>query len=171
MYNVAAPSHVLTYWEPRSQVSVAIVVLLTLQFLILVPNSGWCGLTSTHFRDQIWRVTRDKWMNTHLKKCSVQGTPEGLPYSRLVTWFRSKTKEICNKVCRWLFPSSTSFRATTEKVSNSLNIYIQGSLTLKNKVIKRVGFEVLTAVSMMIAVFWVVAPPWWWRQQGPLKRW
>jgi hypothetical protein len=55
--------------------------------------------------------------------------------------------------------------------------------------IRFVGFEVLTAVSTKMAVFWVVAPcslvevyhrfrgscchssPWWWRQQGPLKRW
>jgi hypothetical protein len=29
-----------------------------------------------------------------------------------------------------------------------------------------VGFEVLTAVSTKMAVL-----PWWWRQQGPLKRW
>jgi hypothetical protein len=32
-----------------------------------------------------------------------------------------------------------------------------------------VWFEVLTAVSTKMAVFRVV--PWWWRQQGPLKRW
>jgi hypothetical protein len=60
--------------------------------------------------------------------------------------------------------------------------------------VKLVGFEVLTAVSTKMAVFWVVAPCglveiyqrfrgpcylhhqgdeswWWWRQQGPLKRW
>jgi hypothetical protein len=47
----------------------------------------------------------------------------------------------------------------------------------------RVGFEVLTAVSMKIAVFWVVAPcslvevyqrfrgPCCLHKQGPLKRW
>jgi hypothetical protein len=58
-----------------------------------------------------------------------------------------------------------------------------------------VGLEVLTAASMQMAVFWIVAPcslvevyqrfrgtcclhhqgthssPWWWRQQVPLKRW
>jgi hypothetical protein len=44
---------------------------------------------------------------------------------------------------------------------------------------EQVGSEVLTAMSTKMAVFWVVAPcpssgrwsPWWWRQQGPLKRW
>jgi hypothetical protein len=55
-------------------------------------------------------------------------------------------------------------------------------------VLHKVGFEVLTAVSTKMAGLWVVAPcslaevnqrfrgpcclnqPWWWRQQGPLKR-
>jgi hypothetical protein len=81
-------------------------------------------------------------INTHLQKCSEQRTPERPACSRLVTWSRNKTKEIFNKGCCWLFPSSTSFRAAlslwqTEKVSNSLKIYFQGFLSLKNKVIKQ----------------------------------
>jgi hypothetical protein len=70
------------------------------------------------------------------------------------------------------------------------SVFCDGCLT---KDLEIVGFEVLTVVSMKMAVFWVVAPcslvevyqrfrgicclhhqgdePWWWRQQGPLKRW
>jgi hypothetical protein len=101
-------------------------------------SKQWVMRTHVHSlqRPNFEEKPSDTWINTHLQKCSEQGTPERLPCSRLVTWFRSKTKEICNKVCRWLFPNSTSLRATTEKVSNPLEIYIQGFLTLKNKVIK-----------------------------------
>jgi hypothetical protein len=81
-------------------------------------------------------------INTHLQKCSEQGTPKRPACSRLVTWWRSKTKEIFNKVCCWLFTSSTSFRAAlslwqSEKVSNYLKIYFQGYLSQKNKLIKQ----------------------------------
>jgi hypothetical protein len=33
--------------------AVGILIVITLQFIIFVLNSGWCGLTSTHFKDQI----------------------------------------------------------------------------------------------------------------------
>jgi hypothetical protein len=61
-----------------------------------VLNSRWCFTWKTRFWSEVRYVN-----NTDLQKCSAQGTPERPPCSRLVTWFWSKIKEICNKVCHW----------------------------------------------------------------------
>jgi hypothetical protein len=88
-------------------------------------------------KTKFWRVTSGTRINTHLQKCSEQGTPERLPCSRLITWFRSKTKEICNKVCRWLIPSSTPFRAANRESFKLFENIRSRYSDLKNKVIKR----------------------------------
>jgi hypothetical protein len=85
-------------------------------FWLQFPKVEWCELTSTQFKDSAKKISgRDTGMNTTppppapQKKSFKHGTPEWLPWFRLVTWLRRKTEAICNKVCHRFSPSFTSF--------------------------------------------------------------